>query len=88
MTDFKIEQKTEEKDRIGNDILQGWNEYQKEYLDNEWSECDNADEVLNLSYNLKDNGSKDFLVTWDNEIREYNDLYNTLFSIEFNLELK
>lgn len=85
MTDFQIEQLTEQKDSIGNDILQGWNEYQKEYLEDEWGTCDNADEVLTLSYNLRDNGSRDFLITWDNEIREYNDLYNQLFCIEFNL---
>ena len=64
----------EERDNLSNDILQAWNEYQEENLNNEYGDCDDFDDVMQVAENLKDNGSLDFLITWENEIREVREI--------------
>lgn len=64
----------EERDNLSNDILQAWNDYQEENLGGEYGDCDNFDDVMQVTENLKDNGSVDFIITWENEIREVKEI--------------
>jgi len=73
----------DERDNLTNDILQAWNDYQEEKLGGEFGDCEDFDDVMQFAENLKDNGSLDFLIAWDNEItevREINDLENEVGS--------
>lgn len=64
----------EERDNLTNEILQAWNDYQEENLKGEWADCGNFDDVMQIVENLKDNGSLDFLVTWDSDIRQVREI--------------
>lgn len=80
----------EERDNLSNNILDAWNDYQEENFNGEYGDCDNFDDVMQVAENLKDNGSLDFLTTWENEIREVkeiNDLEDEISSSEWEYGL-
>lgn len=59
----------EQRDDLKQEILDNWNEYQEENLDNEF-EQDDFDDAISVIENLRDNGSLDFLINWQAELLE------------------
>lgn len=68
-TQFDSRDLVEYKEYIDQELLDAWNEWQEENLDNEY-ETDDIDEALQFMENLSDNGAEYFNDAWHIEIEE------------------
>lgn len=59
----------EKREELKQEVLDYWNEYQEERLDNEF-EQDDFEDAITVIENLRDNGSFDFIAAWSDDISQ------------------
>lgn len=63
----------EYKEYLEESLLNDWNEWQEENLNNEY-EAEDVDDAIKFFNNLRDNGSSQFLIDYADEIAEYDEI--------------
>lgn len=72
-TVFDTRDLIEYKEYLEESLLNGWNEWQEENLDNNY-EAEDVDDAIKFFNNLADNGAKQFLINYSDEISEYDEI--------------